>query len=323
MVESPVLLLTFNRADNARKVFEKIREAKVKKLYFACDGPRPNNTKDLEERKKLIQLSQEVDWDCELHTLFREENLGCGLGVSSAITWAFENEDRLIVLEDDCVPSLPFFSFCDHCLEKYKDDTRIWTINGRSQNENDPSFFDYDYVFSIYYHCWGWATWKRVWQNFDIRTPWLNQYMKEIGFRNIATSSKERLLFVKMYARKIMHNPNYYRSSWATPFGVYIAANGGLSITPRENLIHNIGLDGVHSEGINANNLPIYYRLQASETFTFSKEPEFVTSNSAYNRVHLEKHMLPMGRRKITLKKVIRKLKKIYHQYKANKKIEL
>ncbi len=319
MVESPVLLLTFNRADNARKVFEKIREAKVKKLYFACDGPRPGNARDLEERKKLIQLSQEVDWDCELHTLFREENLGCGLGVSSSITWAFENEDRLIIMEDDCVPSLPWFAFCDYCLEKYKDDTRIWTINGRSQNENDPSFFGYDYTFSIYYHCWGWATWKRVWQGFDIRTPWLGQFMKEIGFRNIAESKKERKLFASIYGRRLLRNPEYYKSSWATPFGSYVAANGGLAITPRENLIHNIGMEGAHSEGINPKKLPIYYRLQASETYTFDKEPIFITSNAEYNRVHLLKHMLPMGRRHITLKAIVRKLKKMYKQYKENK----
>lgn len=35
------------------------------------------------------KIVEKVDWDCEVKTLFRDENLGCGLNVSGAINWLF------------------------------------------------------------------------------------------------------------------------------------------------------------------------------------------------------------------------------------------
>ena len=65
--------------------------------------------------KQLIEdlrreLVDGVDWDCEVVTLFRVKNLGCGLGPASAISETFARVEEAIVLEDDCVPH-PFVSF--------------------------------------------------------------------------------------------------------------------------------------------------------------------------------------------------------------------
>ncbi|MDD2604606.1 MAG: hypothetical protein PHF66_07330 [Desulfobacteraceae bacterium] len=156
--EAPVLLITFNRADNTRKVFEKIREAKIKNLYVANDAPRPGNKNDEQNRNEIREMLNEIDWDCELHTLFHEKNQGNGFGPVAALNWVFEHEERAIILEDDCVPSMPFFDFCNHCLEKYKDDERIWIISGRSHHTKQPIFKKYDYLFSRFAHTWGWAS---------------------------------------------------------------------------------------------------------------------------------------------------------------------
>ena len=264
-IEAPVLLIMFNRYEETKMVFDKIREAQVSKLYLTCDGPREGNENDIEEQKRLKELPNMVDWDCEVHTLFREKNMGCGRGVSSAITWAFENEDRLIILEDDCVPSMPWFSFCNHCLEKYKNDTRVWTINGRSQNINDPSFHGYDYTFTIYAHSAGWATWKRVWDGFDIRVPYMEQFMREGGFKNITGNKKEQRALEKMCVKPFQKNPQLFLSSWATPFDFYLISHGGLAITPRENLIKLYGKVGAHSAGGSS----YVYDIPSSDTFTF------------------------------------------------------
>jgi hypothetical protein len=306
--EAPVLLIMFNRYDETKMVFDKLREAKVKTLYFVCDGPREGNVKDIEEQKKLKQLPEMVDWDCDVHIMFREKNMGCGRGVSSAITWAFENEDRLIILEDDCVPSLPWFAFCNHCLEKYKNDTRVWTINGRSQNENDPSFHGYDYTFTIYTHSAGWATWKRVWDGFDIKIPYMEQFMKEGGFSNISGSRLEQKTLEKLFVAPFRKNPNLYLSSWATPFDFYFLSNGGLAITPRENLIKLYGMVGTHSSGVSNT---FVYDIRASESFTFDKEPLFVIPNVDYNKAHLNGHILRMKREKYSFGHFLKKIKSL------------
>ena len=108
--EAPVLLITFNRPDYTLQVVEKIRQAKIKKLYIANDGPREGNMDDQKAREEIKNIIDSIDWDCEVHTLFQEKNLGCGWGPANAITWAFENEDRLIILEDDCT-SFTFLNF--------------------------------------------------------------------------------------------------------------------------------------------------------------------------------------------------------------------
>ena len=75
-MKSPVLFVIFLREDTTRKVFERIRGAKPPRLYVAADGPRPGRPDDIEKCKATRNIINEVDWDCEVKTLFREKNLG-------------------------------------------------------------------------------------------------------------------------------------------------------------------------------------------------------------------------------------------------------
>ena len=284
--EAPVLLITFNRPDYTRQVFEKLRQTKIKKLYVANDGPRQGNIEDKKARKEIKTIIDSIDWDCEVHTLFQEKNLGCGIGVSTAITWAFENEDRMIILEDDCVPALSFFEFCNYCLEKYKNDTRIWTITGRSHHQNSSFFKDQDYIFSHYSHCGGWATWKRVWEGFNINMPNKDQFMEQGGFDNVYFSLKEARFFNKHFLR-VFQDDNLIKHSWAYPFDYYVCSNRGLSIVPAKNLIKNVGLYGVHSFGTKS----FVHNLEMYDNFSFDKEPLFVLPNRKYDYYHYKYHM--------------------------------
>ena len=111
-LDTPVLFLIFNRPDVTEKVFSQIKKATPKQLFIAADGPRAANAEDQVECAKTRQLVLDmIDWECEVKTLFREENLGCGLAVSQAITWFFEHVEMGIILEDDCYPDLSFFRF--------------------------------------------------------------------------------------------------------------------------------------------------------------------------------------------------------------------
>ena len=120
MCETAVLLIFFNRPDCLAETFEQIRKAQPKKLYLAQDGPRANNDADAAGIASCRKIVGNIDWECEVHYNYSTENFGCGLGPYKAIEWAFQGEERLIVLEDDCVASQSFFRFCDEMLEKYK-----------------------------------------------------------------------------------------------------------------------------------------------------------------------------------------------------------
>ena len=117
--KTPILFNVFNRPDCTKRVFDVIKLVKPKYLYVHCDGARERNNGDIEKVNEVRKIILDgVDWDCELKILFRDENLGCGLGPSSAITWFFENVDEGIILEDDCLPHPDFFNYCTELLNK-------------------------------------------------------------------------------------------------------------------------------------------------------------------------------------------------------------
>lgn len=303
--QCPVLLITFNRLDNARKVIEQLKKAKINKLYIANDGPRESNFHDISARAEIKKIIDEINWDCRVKTLFQEKNLGCGWGPATAITWAFENENRLIILEDDCVPSMPFFEYCNYCLEKYKDDTRIWLISGRSHQQGSKFFKDRDYIFTHYGHSWGWATWKRCWQQFDMHMKDFPFFIKYGGANNVLPTEKQGEFYNKLLQR-CYEDKNLHTHAWDFQFGYTILKNGGLSIVPAKNLIHNVGILGTHSKQESNT-----HRLKAEEDFKISKEPKFVLINREYENYHFNTHIRQILGDVSLTRKISRKVKKI------------
>ena len=116
-IKSAVLFIIFNRPDTTKKVFDQIKAGKPGRLYIAADGPRMNRPGEEVLCRQTREIINDVDWPCEVKTLFRQTNQGCKEAVSSAIAWFFENEEEGIILEDDCLPNNSFFRFCDTLLE--------------------------------------------------------------------------------------------------------------------------------------------------------------------------------------------------------------
>ena len=153
--KSPVLFIIFNRTDTTLRVLEQIKKAKPARLYITADGPRLNRPgEDVACAKAKAEVLKAIDWECELKTLFREENLGPKHAVSSALDWFFEQEEEGIVLEHDCLPANSFFRFCDTLLEKYREDTRVWLISG-SNLLKGRKWGNASYYFSQLTNGWG------------------------------------------------------------------------------------------------------------------------------------------------------------------------
>lgn len=240
-VKSPVLFLVFNRPDTTQKVFDAIKKVKPKKLYVAADGPRENKEGEKEKCEEVRNIIKQVDWDCKVETLFREKNLGCRDAVSSAITWFFDNVEEGIILEDDCLPSTSFFRFCDELLERYRDDTRVWHIGGTNPlKEKVPN----SYYFSKYNRIWGWATWRRCWENYDKKIIFWPDVKKQDILLNVA-SKKEVISFTKKFDAAYYNKINTWDFQWAL-----IKLLNGLSVIPCVNLVSNIGFsdDATHTK---------------------------------------------------------------------------
>ena len=239
-MDAPVLLIVFNRLDTVIRVFEAIRAAKPNRLYVAADGPRNDREG---EAKRCVEVREwiisHMDWDCELKTRFLDDNIGCGLGPSTAISWMFETENSGIILEDDCVPHPDFFVFAEQMLEKYGDRKDIMAVN--SSNFQPDLIGDGSYYFSMQNgpFC-AWATWKDAWKTFDFS---MNRYPRAVIVKNLNrfyhVTKRERLWWMNIYDGLI--EDRYHGSSWDYQYIFAIWANKGKSIVPNANLSTNIG----------------------------------------------------------------------------------
>lgn len=235
-VKSPILFLVFNRPDVTALVFEQIRNVQPSRLYVAADGPRAGKAGEAELCEETRSIVTQVDWDCEVKTLFRNENMGCKYAVSSGISWFFENEEEGIVLEDDCLPNSGFFIFCDALLEKYRNENAIRQISG-SNFQFGNKRGDGSYYFSNLTHVWGWASWRRVWNDYNVeleqfRTTDAKPVFRSL-FQNEVIADRWDSIFRQLLDRKL--------NTWDYQFAITNMLHNGLSVIPNVNLISNIG----------------------------------------------------------------------------------
>lgn len=240
----PILFLVFNRPEPTTQVFEAIRKYKPNTLYVAADGPRKDRVAEQELCDKTRKIALSVDWPCEVKTLLREENLGCKIAVSSAIDWFFEQEEQGVILEDDCVPTLSFFDFCRELLEEYKDDERIMHIAGCNHHPEYSEGAESSYHFSYYGHMWGWASWRRAWNLYDLKMQDFERINREKYLESLMGTLQGKYLIRKL-------KEVYYKGmdTWDYQWDYSKALQKGLTIIPKHNLVNNIGFgeDATHT----------------------------------------------------------------------------
>lgn len=235
-LNTPVLFLVFNRPAVTDEVFKVIRQVEPRQLFVAADGPRREYPAEVQKCRKVREIATDVDWDCEVKTLFRDQHLGCQVAVSSAINWFFDNVEEGIILEDDCIPNQSFFRFCQELLKYYRDDQRIFVISGNNFQRGRKRT-EYSYYFSCFNHCWGWATWKRAWRYFDFNMKFWPTVREGRWMRHIWPNYTHRAYWEDIFETVYRGNVN----SWAYRWTFACWLNNGLSILPTVNLVSNIG----------------------------------------------------------------------------------
>lgn len=268
-LKTAVLFLVFNRPDTTSQVFEKIRKAKPPRLYVVGDGPREGFSDDKEKIANVYEIVSKIDWPCKVKKKFRTKNLGCKKSVSEAINWFFEHEEKGIILEDDCLPNLNFFTFCEDLLDRYSADERISTITGNNF-QNYKWRGKASYYFSKFNHCWGWATWRRAWNYYqgDIKfwPKWCHSEEWSIFMFDKVERKYWQKIFDRVYAGEI--------DSWAYPWTASVWYKGGLTITPNTNLVSNIGFgDGATHNKSNKSKLSKIPTIKLGAL----KHPDFIS----------------------------------------------
>ncbi|SEO23807.1 hypothetical protein SAMN05192574_106211 [Mucilaginibacter gossypiicola] len=260
----PVLFLIFNRPDFTDMVFEAIAEIKPQYLYIAADGPRPDKPDDIELCAKTRSVIERINWNCEVKTLLRDKNLGCRSAVSEAISWFFENVSEGVILEDDCLPDQTFFPFCAELLEEYRFDNKVMSISGSNLLPEGWKKNTQSYHWA-HGGIWGWATWKRAWELYDIEMKsWPEQKTKAKIKTQLGTPE-----WYNSYYGMLESSFNKSLNTWDIQWFYSILINNGMAINPSVNLVKNIGYgNGTHTHSaddaiaglsLNAMNFPLIH----------------------------------------------------------------
>lgn len=246
IMDIPVLLITYNRKDNVLKVLECLKKAGVSILYIACDGAK-ENAQDKEKVMKTREAIQKaVSWKCNVQYRFSEKNQGCKYGPINAIDWVFEKEEYAIILEDDIIPNLSFFPFCEELLVRYKDREDIMMVSGCNIMSRTESVKE-SYFFEPLATTWGWATWRRAWNKYDLAMQGWEEMKKgkvleKLFLQDTAFSLKRDFENVAVNDTDI----------WDYQWQYTMIKNDGYGIVPKYCMVQNIGFDdkdATHTDG--------------------------------------------------------------------------
>lgn len=292
-MKTPIAFLIFNRPDTTEKVFELIRQVQPTKLLVVADGPRTHLPGEVEKCANARKIIDRVDWHCEVLTNFSEKNLGCKRRISTGLDWVFSEVEEAIILEDDCLPALSFFSFCDALLEKYRHDDRIMMIGG-SNFQSGQCRTSYSYYFSKHMFIWGWATWRRAWEYYDVDMKNWPEYKA----LDLIDSYCEDFLDKKYWVNRFDCTFDGSINSWDYQWIYACWCQNGLSIVPNSNLISNIGfgVDATHTFDTNSlASLPV-------TNISDIKHPPFVTSHRLADQYYFDTYLGgKSGKRKLLI----------------------
>ena len=277
-----VLILFFNRPEYLRQVFQQVRQARPSRLFLYQDGPRGERDMAGIMACRAVVADDQIDWQCDVQRLYQERNYGCDPSEYLSQKWAFSHVDKCIVLEDDDVPSLSFFPFCKELLDRYADDPRIWMISGFNTDEQTTDT-PYDYFFTQTFSIWGWASWRRVIDQWQPDYAFLDDEHAVRRLESLVKARRYRSDFLTMCRNHRATGKEYYESIfWAS-----MLLNNGLAIMPSRNLITNLGLtsDSTHFSG-SMQTTPRAYRriftMQRHELQFPLRHPRYIIENTGY-----------------------------------------
>ena len=234
-LDTAVAVFVFRRPDTTKRVLEQLSIVKPKRLYVICDGPREGKEREAELQKETLELFANIDWECDVRFNVAHENLGCKNRVVSGIDWVFGFEESAIFLEDDCLPTLDFFYFCESMLHRFRGQDDIGMVSGTRQTLI-PNLNNRHVTFTRIPRIWGWATWRDRWESFDADL----EQVESRGFQEAAYWGAEGILSRAHWSSRFEESrkdPSIWDAQW-----VYaLWSQRRYSVQPPVNLISNIG----------------------------------------------------------------------------------
>lgn len=237
---TPIVLFTYNRPWHTRQVLNALAanpEAKESIVYVFCDGPKVGaSEEDIKKIEEVRSIFNSEDRFREVVLTMHSQNKGLAGSVVSGVTEVINKHGKAIVLEDDIVTSPFFLQFMNKALALYEHSTEVACITGYvfPSKEKFPETF-----FLKGAECWGWATWSRVWTQFDNKGKDLLEELERRG-------SQYEFDYNGSYPhyQMLKDQTEGRNNSWAICWYAMAFLKNMLTLYPNVSLVHNIGFDG-------------------------------------------------------------------------------
>lgn len=249
MLHTPVVLIAFNRPRLAERTLAAVRAVAPGQVFLVADGPRPDRPGEDALCAETRAVLDRIDWPCEVHRRYAEQNLGLEANVELGLDWVFTRAREAIVLEDDCTPDHSFFRFAEELLDRYRDDDRVWQVSGNRHGVPASMFHGNSYAFSTWASVWGWATWADRWQRHreDFGRDHVRRSATDPGdapVRRVPAVPRPKTLVTRggrRHFEEAARSADVLTHGWDKHWWLTIMTAGGLSITPAANLVENRG----------------------------------------------------------------------------------
>lgn len=278
MKNVPTILITYNRPSHTKQVLDALKQNNIKNLYIFSDAPKTD--KDNIAVNQVRELIKFIDWTIP-EVIYQKENQGLAKSIINAVDTVFEKHDKLILLEDDCIPHKYFFDFMYACLSKYENYKRIFGINGYTVPISDKQIQDYPYDVYFYQRIgsWGWATWKDRWVHYNRN---IQELLDEVKAKKIPLNKvgNDIPIQIEKYLRGEL------KDVWTLNWLLAVLLKGGYYIYPTSSHIENIGYDGT---GLHSGNSDLF------KTVTAERAPKNFPDEIVLNKILINNYLKYFG----------------------------
>lgn len=243
---APVAVFAYSRPDKLAEVMASLQRCDGfydSPVTIFVDGPRSvGDSAAVESVRRVASSIEAANVSCE----FSQVNRGLRNAIFAGVTKLVRQYGRVIVIEDDLVLSSVALRYFNHALQAYEFDTRVWHISGYIYDV--PALRTRPNALMLpFANPWGWATWKRAWDQFELDSQ---PSEEQLGAKSF--SSAFDLDGFHPYTNLLRSSIRGLVDSWFIHWYYTMFSHGGVAIFPPRRVSENFGTNkGTHGGKLN------------------------------------------------------------------------
>lgn len=249
--DTGLALFVYKRPEHTRQVLEGLRENSIDSMYVFSDGPASASERGAVERVRSVVA--DVSW-CDVELVESGENKGLARSLVDGFDHVLDRHERIVMLEDDCVPAPDFMDYMTACLDRYQDLDRVMNVHGYSPPIAVPEGYPYDVYFTHRTGSWGQGTWRDAWGRLETDPQAFVDLLE-------TSEGRERL---RRAGRDLEGMLEAQLSGSIDSIGIWwaltLVKHEGLSVNPVRPRVKNIGHDGTGTHTVETERFDVALR---------------------------------------------------------------